>query len=364
MRAPNYCVQGRNATAVNILRSWLNAVNIPNKPSGVPGFDLTVAGVNGEVEVQVCLRPDETMTGEGIQVLAGEVTGKKSAKALAAFHKITDAAGYPRQKPVDRGVEPELNEQGNPRKLHYKDEEVLVAIRHNEFRRAPNPPKNRWEQYRLTMEKTSWAFLRLNFELCARHGLGIDDLLSYARCWTVNFCAGYETPTPVYCDNERKLYAYLRQRFAFDLRPILLKKERSMLPDAETVSLALYGRPDPSDGFPGSVRGEPLTPAQEEVEEIDYDYIARNCELDTSSPKARRESAAKKLGELLSALSHDRMVEVLKETAASTFFDFVTRKEASRQLRLHATSCGSCDLGRGPQEDEELAGDDAPSVEE
>lgn len=331
----NYAVQGPNSTAVNILRTWLGAVGVPVRLSDVPGCDLTVGNADGtERQVQVRIGNAPQLAQDVLVVEASAFTGKKLARALEAFWSVTDACGYERQQPVDRGAEPELNEvTGNPKKLHYKDAAFDVIIRHTEFRRSVNPPSDRWKQYKSTMEKVCWSFLRLNHDLCQRHGLNIDDLMQYARCYVVNFCTRYEIPNPVHFDNERKCYRYLQQRFASDLRPILLKMERSTLPDAETVALALYGSPNAD---------LECSPDADE-EEVDYDYIARNCELDTSSVAARKASAAEKLAELLQAMPHDQMVDVLKVTSEN-HGDFTTRKEAARQLRAHQAACDSCEV--------------------
>lgn len=357
----NYTIQAPNATAVNVLRSWLRAVNVPVSTSKLPGFDLVVEGRFGDVEVQVTKRRDETLTGDGVQVLAGDITGRSPATALAAFHKVTDAAGYERRTPVNRGAEAELNAKGNVRKLHYKDEDFLVTIRHTQFRRSPNPPESVWKKYKDAIEKTSASFLRSNFELCVRNGLTIDDVMTVARCFVVNFCSQFEIPEEqtTFCDNERKCYQYLKQNLYLDdnssLRAMLLKKERSTLPDAETVSIALFGSPDADTEVSPDAEGE----------EVDYDYVAKHCELDTSSPSARKTSAASKLGELLASLPHDQMVELLANAAKNTNFDFTTRKEAARQLRIHATACDSCLPGdAGIEEDEDLAGSDTLGSEE
>jgi hypothetical protein len=350
--APNYHVQAPNATAVNILRSWLNSLKIPNRPGDGSGSDLTVVTADGKnVEVKVCLR-GEAPPADKVVVFSNEMTGKKTDVAVAAFHRVTETAGYGKPVPLDRGAEPEKNANGNPRKLHYRDEPLLVAIRHTEFRRSPNPPDDRWKLYRPTIEKTSWAFMRLNYELCLRNGLGIDDLMSHARCWTVNFCARYETPTPVNHDNERKLYAYLQQRFANDLRMILKKKERSVLPDAETVAVALYGRPDHWTQDPQALMEEAEAAQEEPPGDPD------RCELDLSSASARRDSAAKLLQKLLDELPHDRFVEVLTETAQNTAFDIITRKEASRRLRVHLDDCETC----GTELEDEATPAQAPVV--
>lgn len=358
----NYTVQAPNATAVNLLRSWLAAVGITARASKVAGFDLCVTTVTGtDLEVQVTKRPDETLPGAGIQVVAGALTGRSPRAALEAFWRVTDAAGYERRQPVDRGAEALLNANGNTRKLHYKDEDFLVTIRHTQFRRSPNPSDDRWTKYKDAIEKTSAAFLRSNFELCARNGLAVDDIMTFARCFVVNFCAQFEIPEEqtTFCDNERKCYQYLKQNLFLDekssLRAMLLKKERSTLPDVETVAIGLYGRVDADTE---------VSPEAEE-EEVDYDYVRKHCELDTSSPAARKASAASKLAELLSSLPHAQMVEVLTNTAKNERFDFTTRKEAARQLRLHAIQCDSCLPGdAGVEEDEDLAGADAASTEE
>jgi hypothetical protein len=361
-KAKNYTFQEKNATAVNILRSWLTACGIPSRRSQVPGFDLTVDGKSGDVEVQVSERRDETLPGAGIQVVVADFTGKKVAVALAAFHKVTRAAGYGKPQPFDRGAAPMMNAEGNPRKLHYKDEEFLVSIRHNEFRRAPNPGPDRWEKYKATMNKVAQAFMRTNFELCARNGMTLDDVMTYARCYVVNFCARHEIPETetTFCDNERKCHSYLQQRLylgpSSSLRAILLKKERSMLPDAETVSIGLFGKPD----------ADTEVSPDADAEEVDYDYVAKHCQLDVSSPAKRKKSAATKLTELLGKLPHDQMVELLGNAAKNINFDFTTRKEAARQLRLHAEACESCALpdDAGVKEDEDAAGSDALSTEE
>lgn len=335
-----YAEQPRNATAVNILRSWLTAVGIKHKPSKLQGYDICVEGrAGGEVQVQVAMGGEEKSKEAGVQVLARDITGKRASKKLDAFWSVTDAAGFERRQPVDRGAEPEANAKGNPRKLHYRDEFDLVAFRHTEFRWSPDPPADRWVRYKPTIEKVAWGFLKMNSRLAARHQFDIDDVLQYARVWVVNYCARYEVPNPLHNDNERKCYRYLQQRFNNDLRALLLKKERSTIPDAETVSIALYGAPD-SD--PEVAWGWDERRDSERDDEVDPDYVARHCELDVSTPQARRRSAGKVLGELLSQLDHDQFVTTLRGAASSTSIDMTARKEASRLLRAHEAACEAC----------------------
>jgi hypothetical protein len=343
----NYTIQAPNATAVNLLRSWLTAVGIQSKPGSGDGIDLVVIGPEGETTVQVALGAPGSAAA-AVTVPAKHLTGKNMNRALDAFYSVTDRAGYDRRQPLNRGDGPELNEQGNPRKLHYRDEDFLVSIRHTEFRRAPNPEEGKWEQYRVTMEKCSWAFLKSNSTLCARHGLEIGDLLQYARCYVVNFCARYETPTPKFFDNERKCYSYLRQRFNSDLRSTLLKKERSMMPDAETVRLGLFNSlaadPEVSPN-PESMYAQVIDEGMDsllEVDDVDQDYVDRNCELDLSTPASRRASASVMLDKLLNEIPHDTMLSMLDEAKRNNNFDFTTRKEAGRRMNRHKNLCRVC----------------------
>jgi hypothetical protein len=346
-KAP-FTAQGRNSTAVNTLRSWLRAVGIDVQPSKAAGCDLVVTKEDGTLmQVQVALDAAQDPAGD-VQVLAGVLTGKKLSEALEGFWKVTDAAGYERLQPISRGAEPEANDKGNPRKLHYRDNAFDVAIRHTEFRRSVNPPAHVWAQYKPTMERVAWGFFRLNDHLCKRNGLDINDLFQYARCWIVNFCTRYETANPTHFDNERKLYRYLQQRFHCDLQPLLLKQERSVLPNEEAVAVALFSDPGAdleSSPNPESIlvaKMDRLNEDEDEIEEIDYDYIARNCQLDLSSQAARKASASEKLGQLLESMPHDRMVDILTSTTTNANVDFSARKEANRRLRTHQEGCDIC----------------------
>lgn len=360
----SYRIQAPNATPVNIVRSWLTAAKIPCNTSHKSDISVekkgggtlevhVVMGAQGEINRAIGRAADAPSDECHSVIRASSITGKKRDVALAAFWEITDAAGYDRVDPIARGAEPKANEKGNPRKLHYRDEDFLVSIRHTEFRRSPNPPADRWAMYKTTMEKCAWAFLRANHDLCRREGINFDDVMQYCRCLVVNFCARYETPEPIHHDNERKCYRFLQQRLYLDrgssLRAILLKKERSTMPDAETVAIALHGIPDAD---------AEISPAPvDEDMGVDEGYVARHCELDTSSIDARHASASSKLSEMLGALPHDKLVGALTNAASNQRLDPAARDEARRRLSEHVKTCESCNVGA--QEDKELAGGDA-----
>lgn len=328
-----YAEQPRNRTAINVLQSWLTAIGATHSPSKVKGCDISVdKREGGSVEVQVALGEEVEKVEGAVRVLAGEITDKSPQKKMDAFWRVTDAAGYDRKRPVDRGPDPELNERGNPKKLHYRDEFDLVAFRHTELRWSPDPDDKKWKQYKPTVEKVSWGFYKMNSRLCERFLLSSEDLMQYAYVWLVNYCARYEVPNPIHFDNERKCYRYLQQRFNNDLRELLLKKLRSTTPDAETVSIALYGKPD----------ADPEVSPDPEAEDVDEDYVARHCELDTSSEDARRRSAASKLKELLDELPHDQLVDTLQRAAGNESLDWTARKEAVRWMKAHEKTCAEC----------------------
>lgn len=455
----------KTTTSVNTLRTWLQAVGVGVRPSTTPGFDLTVTAADGsDLEVMVSQREDPTLPSPGVSVSAKAFTGKRVGDGLAAFWRVTDAAGYDRRTPVDRGPEGTLNAKGNPRKLRECEDPFGIAIRLTEFKRTVNPPNDRWKRYNTTIENVAYKWLYRNYQLCARHGIGADDLMSYARCHTVNFATLYETATPVHCDNERKLYKYIWQRFCSDLYPILRRQERSTLPDLAAAELAScvdttagtgYKRShNPEDDYVWAIdnrsdifeaqsimrtlrteradaeadmarlgaiedryvaqhseltrnevrrsrafRNDPVVKeiqarlgAYEErlrrldevegdaVDDDDYDYIEVHCELDRSSPNARRRSASDRLNQLLDDLARknpERLVEILTEKASDMNLDHAGRLEARRQLRArvgeeavaaldarHAELAGDENLQGVSDVDEELAGADAGGAAE
>jgi hypothetical protein len=154
-------------------------------------------------------------------------------------------------------------------------------------------------------------------------------------------------------DNERKLYRYLQQRFYYDLYPLLMKQERSTLPDAETVAVALFNDPAGSDSC-----------TQDEVEELDEAYKAAHCRLDTSSEAKRKVSATAMLDQLLKSLPHDEMVERLLAATTSNYIDVSARKEAAKRLKAHQNRCRACVSVAGEMDEDPTRLDAAGGAEE
>lgn len=344
---------------LNLLRSYLRATGIQYTRSTVAGCDLTVVCQDGNtIEVRVVLRNDTTAPCECVDVVGSHLTGKSLNKALAAFHTVSRAAGYGEPMPFNRGAEPE-------HKLSYMDEEFLVAIRHNETRRAPNPEPAKFVAYDKVMYKAVWTFYKLNNMMCRRWGLGVDDLMQIARTLLVNFCARYEDDLEPQSQNERILYTYLHQRFA-EVYAVMGKKERSCFPDADTVCIASTGIPYQSDGMFSEALSGVFNP-ESEPEKIDVDHRDRNRKLDCSNPTKRKASAAKMLKEGLGAMDHDRMVETLTFAAQNILIAHDARRHAAKLLREHAAECPDCYTGSeslGVDEDEESTGVDAGCAQE
>lgn len=330
-------------TARNLVRSWLRANKIPFTKSTVAGCDFCVQGRLGDIEVRVCDRRDETVPAPGvIDILASDITGKKLDVAFAAYNVITSAAGYGSPKPVDRGEQPE-------QKLCYTDEDFLVCVRHTAFRRSPNAPTEKYQKYDKVMHKACWNFYNLNNAPCRRWGKSVEDLRTYAMVLLNIFCAQIEDEEKDDQHNEQTLYVWLRQRFA-EVFKILSAKERSTMPDADTISIALFG-----EAYKGRANfnseGEAAPIAEDShggidgsmaFEADDVEYKIKHRKLDTSNPTARKKSAAKTLKDSLEALGHDKMVYALGFAHQNILINSDARREAGKQLRAHVAGCGDC----------------------
>jgi len=356
-------------TARNLIRSWLRANKVPFTKSTVAGCDFSVQGRLGDIEVRVCERRDQTKPAPNvIDVLATDITGKKLDVAFAAYHVITSAAGYGNPVPVDRGVQPE-------QKLCYTDDDFLVCVRHTAFRRSPNAPAEKYAKYDKVMHKACWNFYNLNNSPCRRWGKSVEDLRTYAMVLLNIFCAQIEDEEKDDQHNEQTLYVWLRQRFA-EIFKILSAKERSTMPDADTVAVALLGK-----AYRGRANfnadGEAAPIVEQDVayihgfkdysnpideQPVDDDYRDRNRKLDTSNPTARKRSAAKLLREGLAAMDHDGMVSTLKFAKQNILLHSDARREAAKQLRLHQEGCDICG-GSGPADSGEVDVDEEAGLE-
>lgn len=397
MSKETYTKRSKNSVPVCILKSWLRAGGIQVSTPETPGHDLLVTKHDGSI-LKVVVSDDVGEHSADMRVSAKAFTGRRDDVAIAALLEVQVAAGYEPKRPDLRDKNVVRNEKGGVRKHIYRDEDFLVTIRHNELRRAPNPPPEVFQRYESTMREAVWSFMRALhgkstcFDICARHGLEMNDLLTYARLYVVNFVGRYEIDNPIHSDNERLCYRYIKQRLHNDFLPVLLKKERSVLPDSQTAQIALLGcthegadtenklkngdkyggthkettqaislspSVDPTDAYIAALdnpkaialgrRMSSETLDEHEVERLDNFFVRmsasrpRNRVLDTSSVAARRKSATKMLGDMLGELPHERLVEVLGDTVRNLRLDQGARLEALRRLRAHRNECSSCE---------------------
>jgi hypothetical protein len=354
-----------NAAALTRMTAWLQAAAIPVKQSSTSGCDLVLTDANGrDIEIKVGISYDDARPAvEHLFVLACEVTSRHSATALRAFQSITVATGYGAAKPIDRGEEP-------AKKLNYEDNFELVAMRHKEFRRVPNPTAAELAKYDRVINKAVSRFMYINAKICKRHNQDFGDLKTYAQIWTCNYLGLYKVANPTNNDNEKKLYAHLCQRF-HNYVDLLLKKERNCVVDSNTVSIALYGRPYDAnigsrriaEGYEQPDSGSWEEPSEaEQIDEV-LEFATQAAELDFAtalmpvsaldetddeaekeqiSEAKRRKQAQAALKAAFAKLPHDRMVELLKEASENEHLCYDARMEARKQLRLHAKECDHC----------------------
>lgn len=364
----DYRKEAKNARALVQVSAWLKAVNVAVVPSEEPGCDLTVQSRGGgSVQVVVAMTAGEARGAqEAIVVLAKELTSKHSSVALKAFHTITEAAGFGSPLPIDRGPEPK-------KKLHFDDNFELVSMRHKEFRRVPNPTDADLKYFSKVIAKAVGRFMYINQVICRRHLVQFEDLQTYAQVWTCNYLGLYSVANPTVNDNERKLYAYLCQRFA-EFASMLVKKERNCLPDPETTAITFTGKTygevrqrslkrvsdEPADFEPlenaedvmelGSTEIDTDLGTEETVETVDQEEKAAK-----SADLKRRKLAQSTLSTELGKLEHSVLIETLDGAHKNPNLCYDARKEAQKQLRLHKAGCSVC-IAAAAKVNEDLAG--------
>jgi hypothetical protein len=338
----------------------LQAAGISTDADPAPGCDLAIVRADGSVlNIRLGLREAEPRPEDCLFILAADMR----ADPLKNFHIITEAAQRGRPVPVDRGPEPEAQ------RLHFSRDFELVAMRHREFRKVPNPTPEILMAFKPVIEKAISRFMYINRKICQRHGLQACDLRTYAQVWTCNYLGLYWVKDPVDRDNERKLYAHLCQRFA-NFIEILLAKERSCVPDAETASVALYGGPAPVhltqyqhlSAQAQATMVDPDVDMAEERGEGDLDNLAAlglyaaPLEAYEDAPgvrkakeNTRRLQARKLLRKALASLPHDQLLFKLGEAMDNEFLCPDARDAAKRYLKKHRRGCSSCSVGEAQQ---------------
>lgn len=331
----NYRPVTPNAVPVAQLRSWLGTCGIAFQPSTTPGCDLTVRCSDGSsLEVAVSLNLNNQPL-NALVIPAKSLTAKSRDVAFATFHQITEAAGYGKPIPVDRGEEPK-------QKLHYSSDPDSVALRHREFSRSPNATAAQYAFYEPVIKKAAGAFLKMNRDWCDHVGLEMGDLRTYCLGWVTIYIARYERPAEecTSSDNEKKCYAFLRQRLR-EMRSIQMKKDRSISVDDDTAHIGLFG--DIMDMDELARRNDPRewisTEETADRQRGQEEYAEEHAEVDLSSATARRKSVQKLLADKLGSLDHLELLGTLQKAIGNDSFSYDVQREARRQLRLHCESC-------------------------
>lgn len=331
-----------NERAVTQLRTWLHAVNIEYRAS-TSGNDLTLRKADGSfTELAVVLGPTTRPPGT-LVIRAEEVTGRYLGEAFKIFRKLQKTLGYKPRLPVDRGPIPQ-------RKARYTDSFELVAFRHMELRRSPNPEKGVLEDLASIVNQITMRFFKTNRELCYDHVLELGDLRSYALIWATNFVSLHALPPERAQNNgNRKLLTvHLLQRFQ-NFRDLLWQKARETvlgLPPYDPKADGYYQHKQTRSGVNSIGHGECTVHwaniAKVMDDETDEDYVERHRELDTRTVNARRLSAISLLEKNLAGMPHDAMVDRLTEASDNRHIHPDAQKLAKQRLRDHESTCTRC----------------------
>jgi len=325
------------------LKSWFKAVDIAceDTTSGL----LVTSKEGKKVPVSVISKGEEAVPGV-VSIYGPDLTSRNLQKGIDAFDALQRALGYEPRQPVDRGPLP-------GHKAHYASEFELVAMRHNEFRRSPNPDPKKLADYKLVVDKAIWKFYRKNQQACLDHGLEVGDLRTYATIWTCNYIALHEAADKDQKENERFLFQHLSQRF-IEFREQMNKKARNVLPMLDEAFIAMHGRTyeyaNMTDWHVSEEEGPADLASFENV--VDPEAVVVEEEERTLADQDRsRKSAIAFLNEKLNGMEHDEMVELLANAVGNDRIHVDARRAASRRLQNHAQACAECtgrDLPRAP----------------
>lgn len=289
--------------AANLLKSWLKATGIECQYVERTQPLLRVGGLT----VLVSEDNDDTF----LTVSPKDILSRNRDTALQAFWKVTDTLGESRQLPFQRGQEP-VGVNGEMAKASYKDDVFVAAIRSADFRRAPNPGSEQWKRYDKIVKNACAKFNFVNRTLCHNHGLELDDILQYGRCYLVNFCAKYEIPMAQPDENEKLFNVYIWQRLYGDLHRVLKK---SM--EGDTIESTWINFDEAID---------------------DSSYLFRN---DSPEDRAQEiENAKDHLEERLASMEHSKLLESIKNVMETGKPGI--KGAATKLLKTHLDSCSMC----------------------
>lgn len=293
------------------LKTWLRAVDIPFEDFS--SYILVTKKDASKIQVSFGL---ETEGGERILIDTKKLVNHKIQSSLDFFKGLQEELGYTPKVPVDRGMIPD----GKSNDFN------LTTMRHFELRKCPNPPAKKLAYYHPVIDIAVNKFYRSNFSLMKRSSIEIEDLLTYAQMWTVNFIGLYELPVRGDDQNKKLLMEFIKQRF-LDFKRKLCNNEL----------YALQGLNEKIDG--GTSRGNDSSLIQQASL---FDYYKHQNESNDTFKALDKTEAVKLLNERLLSLEHDEMIQLLLNTSLNVNGDFEVQKEASKWLHTHSLQCFKC----------------------
>lgn len=309
--------------AVNVLKSWLKHSNIPFsyntradlkiKNNG-PGYTFIYVYYKNELlKKQNILKIPATAF-----IPTDKQCKDRKEKAVQAFHFVTEHCGY------GRPIAP-FRVDLNQKRVSYKDDHFLCAIRPTEFSRSPNPENDKFVQYKDILKNTVNIQNRRFGRLYEIHGITTSDLWQYVGCWLVNFCAQFEVDGPKNFENQKILTNYIKQRFIY-FNKILEKKSRSMIPVFYPVSSDFHYRVSrPDDGFDI----ETYLDIKKE-----YEKMAKTAPTEENLfPVDNLLDPATRLNSVLNTVDPKELKKSLKLVIKDKTMDQVTKKLARKYLK-------------------------------
>lgn len=197
------------AQGAHILKSYLTALKIPFmagekvnevKVTAKKGGSISVVVGNGEAQIKL----DPAI-----------ITSFELPKALGALHCVTEAAGYGKPSPINRG-------EAHAGRVNYLDNFEDVYLRHSIFRRSPNKEAAELEPYMPTIKRCVRKALFRWKKVFSAMGFGEGDLLTAGMVYTVSYLHHYSYAVEE-IDNIKLLTDYLKQRFG-EMAKIVYKK--------------------------------------------------------------------------------------------------------------------------------------------
>jgi hypothetical protein len=285
----------KHKTAVNVLMSWLRAAGISTFDNegaicfhGPRGVNRVVVG-SGDSQDTIYIDPDH-------------IANRSSKKSVETFRSLMDMCGVTNYLPIVRGNEDDLDSRAS-----MADGEIeLRAMRHNEFRTAPEVSSDVMDSLSSCIKNVARIFYKKNTNLFTKMAIDVEDLEQYARVWTVNFMHKYRSEQED--DNRKLLTNYLKQRFV-EFYELIKKSSASSVPTIETIETHAYSSAVPlydDEHFEWAVY--PVEYVEEE-----------QPEEKSKAPSTLKDSARKRLMQAIESLPREEAIQRLTEAAENDF---------------------------------------------